>query len=105
MCYLHREFERQRKAAPQPAEPSDTRLPLTRPRMAGALAAVLIGLAAAVAVLWPSATPALPKDTAVQPPGIGIEQTAVEGGDGIPPVTELARNVPAMVQQHCDHDL
>lgn len=105
MCYSLREQDRQRKgAAQEPPQPSTSKLPFSRPRIAGAVAAGLVALVAAAALLWPSQTPALSSAKPAQPSAAVIEQTSAGVDDGVPSVTDVARN-GSVGDRHCAHDL
>jgi hypothetical protein len=81
MCHLIRDAEPERRRAQStlpPSEPSAS----ARPRLVGALAAVVVAVIAAVALLFPASTPATSAATAE--PTAAVEQTSSGMDDGVP---------------------
>jgi hypothetical protein len=115
MCYRVREPDRQHdNVTQQVLPPSTSRLSFIRPRVVGALAAVLVALVATAALLLPSSTPAVSSEKAAAPVAVSnvavparsdvvIEQTSTTLDDGVPSSTEVARNT--VRSGHCDHGL
>jgi len=122
MCHLVRDFERRPFGATQDSlPPSPSRPTLARPRLVGALAALVALAATAALLLLPSQGPTPAQATAAAaataPVEVGagavvpvtvrsgpaIEQTAAGVDDGVPGSTEVARSTPA--SGHCHHDL
>src|SRR5438105_3307585 len=107
--YSVRELIRRREGAAQQPLPPST--PFMRPRTVGVIAAGIVALAAAAALVWPSATPAVPdtRSAAAVPAAPAaltpiVEQSSSGMDDGIPSGTEVARS-SAAAGRHCDHDL
>jgi hypothetical protein len=112
MCYWLRDPQRREDHVTQvPAD--DGRQSFVRPRVVGALAA-LVALGATAAILLPAPTPAVSSEkatstAAVSGPavndrsGVVIEQTSATIDDGVPSAaTDVAARSHA---GHCDHGL
>jgi hypothetical protein len=104
MCLRSRDFESlQRRAAQEPLPPFDSGPPVSRPRLAGAIAAAILALVVVAAMVFPSATTAVAKVEPAAVAPVVIEQTSAGVDDGVPSGSDVARNTAGA--GHCQHDL
>ena len=101
MCYSLRDLERERRrAAQETLTTSDTEPRLSRPRLAGAIAAAVVAVAVAAALIFPSSTTAVSRVQSPPAAPAVIEQTSSAMDDGVHPVAEAKTGAGA-----CDHGL
>ena len=100
MCYLYR--EQQAGAAERGGATPLPSLDRLRPRLIGAVAAVLIGgLAVAAIVTPPSASPFLNAKDATMPTTAVVEQGSAPVDDGVPSTSDGVK----AGMGYCDHGL